>query len=330
MTLAANVKLFCTFDDPLLTDARAGAPLDVTGDPVTLAPGFYGTAARLTPGSYLSAATGLSLTNAFSIGFWLRSTRPGVALNNAGLVVPLRMSLMGISGFSYNSGTGATSLSSPKVVLWEECQPSGFNAVSCSVFGATTATVTSGSYAPGQWQHLWVVYDGPGGKLKVYLNGSAVFFPSGGAVPASLNASSAKFEVNRGVHGASFETARNRFDLDDLLVLDTAVDDTATIGRAVTLGASHLAETSLADVRESYVGAFYDDPATVQTTAATTDGSDLFSCRSDGRLMRGRRAAWRCRRAWGTDAERAALAARYGNRVAFADGVLTPTTAIRA
>ena len=331
MSYLTSVKIFSKFENSLILDEISGSPLTYTGTTPVISAGHTGNALQMATGTSLHCSNSLGITNAFTIGFWLRPTYPGLAVSTAPAITPLKQALITEANFSYNSGTQVTTASPATFMIWETCTVSGAKTLTVNVNGTSlSATAVSGTYLPNVWHYFWIVYDGTVPRLRIYVDGTLSATVSGGSVPSTLIASSAQFAINDQVIGNGYEVTRNTGLLDEVFVMNTALDDTTSISRAANLGAEYVLDSSLTAYTETYGGAVMNDPQTIQVAGAASDNTDIYLGRSDGKLLRGYRALWQSRRTWASPNETQLVVDQYGTgNVAAPNGLLRTGVMIR-
>src|ERR1035437_2548501 len=159
MPLSSHTKLLVTFDEITPTDQVSGNPLTVNGLYVST-DGRFGKALRMKSDTYYNIDALNSLTNKFTIGFWLYPTNPGVITNpNTQLTQSLKMALFNKSNQSYSSITNLTSSTSEMFSVWEETLATNQNIMKVSLNGGD-AVISSFPYSVNKFHHFWIVYDG--------------------------------------------------------------------------------------------------------------------------------------------------------------------------
>jgi hypothetical protein len=302
MSYLSDAQLFLPLDGSLI-EMTSGGSVATSGTP-TYSPAAFG------DGLNLSGFTGTidllnSLSTAFTIGFWLKPSNPGMVTNPVGgATESLKMPLLSKAAFTTNSTTGVTTASFNKFVVWEETQSDGKNVLKVQVGGFSSATLTSSPYTVDEFHHFWIVYSGSVPSLAVYidmvLDTSAT---TSGTVPATLAISTHPFGINKNIAGDRYSTAKNKGVIDDLVVFSTARTNLSDIYRAITLGANFVAGSSESKGEDVDQAIVFDDTATIQITSLFGNRGNVYAGRSDGKILKGTRILWESRRDFSNPSE---------------------------
>ena len=331
MSYVSDAEIYLPFDGSLL-DLVSGTPLITSSSP-TYVDGVFNQGIDL-ENSFTATESSLnSLTNQFTIGFWLNPVNPGMVTNTTtGLTESLKMPLFSKSAFSYSSSTGLTTPSATKFIIWEETQSNGTNLMKITVNGASSsATYISKAYTTGTFHHFWIVYNGVIPSIQVYvdltLDGGMVI----GAIPSSLPTSSYPFGINLGLAGAQYNTALNEGTLDDLVVFNSARDSVNDIYRAITFGAPYVIDSVLSLTDEIDQAVVFNDSTTIQITAMFGNRGNIYAGRSDGKILQGVRTLWESRRDFSNDDEinfMSIITRSATDNLTIGNGILNITNAI--
>jgi hypothetical protein len=330
MSYISNARIFCKFEALPLLEQISGGFLSVQGVSPVLVPGVFGQGLQLSTAEALTCTASTGITNALTVSFWLNPSNPGLAITPSSTITAMKQSLMSVSNFPYNSGTGVTSLSAATFVVWEETQDYGLNVMKIRLVGSSTNVIAaSAPYTAGAWHHFWIVYSGSLSVAKIYVDGVNSTTLTG-TLPSSLVSPTYPFQINQSVDGHAYEVFRNLGQLDELFLLNVCLDDIASIARVADLGAEYAIDTPDVVTQEAYFGAITNDPGTIQATGIASTTSEVFVGRSDGTLLRGSRNIWQLNRSFSGTSEADLLQQQYGAGVEFSGGVLTPSVAIRS
>ena len=296
MALITSSKLFLEFDDATLTEEVDSSQFLQQGDSFLLADGG-GWNMNRSAYLYLSPAV-LSLSSAFSIGFWLRPSFPGLAASGSS-TLPMRISLIDYGvGVVDSSGV---SISAPLLRLVEEATANASHRLAI-VFGDVAYKAVSETYSTEMWHHFWIVYDGS--SLLVFIDGvaSTVTVVSG-SLPASISGETGIFSLNRLAFSPAADILNNTGDLDDVCVMNAAEAKATSVQRIINQGFRSYADTTKSAIVELDWTSTVDDPVAVRTNGVYDNGSTVLSVRSDGKMMQGMPLFWTSRRRFADPAE---------------------------
>jgi hypothetical protein len=249
----------------------------------------------------------ISPTTELTIGFWLKSTHPGMVTNPGdNSTKSLKMPVLSKATFSVTTNIAVSSYT---FLVWEETQSNGKNVLKVKIKGTKNfvlaeATLTSSEYEVGEFKHYWIVYKGSTSTFDLYVD---TILDSGattsGTVPTSLSVNVSTLAVNDNISGELWEVARNKGVIDDLVIFSSAKTSGSTITRAANKGAVYVADSTYVDIEEIDNAIVFDDPGTAQISAIHVNRGRIYVARTDGKLLRGTKLLWESRREFGNNAE---------------------------
>lgn len=307
MSYAADVIFHVPFDsEPIVNSVSANFFTSIGSTPeiesAVISDGW-----KMQDDVYIQSSDTIFPTNKLTIGFYLKSTNPGVVTNpdnnaTASLKIPV------LSKATFSVSTSITTLAYT-FLIWEETQQNGKNILKVKIKGTKNAvlaeaTLTSSEYSVGEFRHYWIVYDGDALSLNLYANtiiddGSVV----SGTVPSSLSVNGSLLSINNNVTGELWEVGKNQGTIDDLVIFSSAKNNGNTIVRAANKGAIFVADAAYSDIDEIDHAIVFDDPGTAQISAVYSNQGRLYVARTDGKLLRGTKLLWESRREFGNNAE---------------------------
>jgi hypothetical protein len=332
MSYTSNTVLHLPFDGSLL-DRVSGVNMTPTdGKTPEYVTSKFDRAWQLRDDVSASIDAMNGLSTAFTIGFWLRPSYPGMVTNpTTGLTESLKMPVMSKAVFSYNSTTGETTATFNKFIVWEETQDTGRNRLRVTVNGLTSATATSNSYTPDTYHYFWIVYSGSGQFIRIYVDMTNSSSTTTGTVPSSLATSTANFMINGGLVGSRYNTVKNTGILEDVVVFNSENTSVSDMYRALNLGAIYVADSTYALYDEVDQGVVFEDSSTVQINAIYGNRGNVYVGRSDGKLLKGTRTLWESRRDFSNGGEVDSLSIitrSTTDNLLIQDGALNVTNAI--
>lgn len=329
MAYISEAFLYVPFDEEPFMQMVSSALLTDNGITPTLVDGVFEKAWQMVDTCYLETAATGSLTTSFSIGFWLKSTNPGMVTDPGTLeTLPLKMPLISKATFVVGATVTASTYT---IIIWEETQSTGGNVLKVKIKGTRSAVtvepiLTSSEYAIGSFHHFWIAYDGGSDIFRLYID--AVEDQSAtisGSIPTTLSVNAATFSLNKNVTGELYEIARNSGILDDLVILTSSVTDVQNIARVANNSAAYLIDTDYSTLEEVDCGAVFDDPGTIEVNGITRNRGYLYVGRSDGSILRGSNSLWDSRREFKNTNEMDVLTTTSkssNSSMAIQDGVL--------
>jgi hypothetical protein len=329
MAYNSNIKLYCKCETVALINEITGAGLALSTPLISsdIVPSHDRSLAwQLTSGNH--ASLGFASLTAFTVGFWLKSSHPGLGVH-AGSLVPLLMPVVAKANFSNN-----LTMTSGQFVIYEQTLNDGNNQLCCTIVGPSSSdTAYSPEYAPEQWNHFIVSY--ASGAVRMFINGVMQSVTSEfSSIPSSLASSSSSVSINEGVPGSSYDVAANTGIIDDVFVTTDTITSATVATRIFLLGPEYVYNSSLSNIQEITNISTFDDVSTISVNAILSDNSGLFIASSDGTVLRGNRNIWGTRCTFGSDSEIASLNQAYGigndsgQKYSITNGVLTTTNVV--
>ena len=295
MSLKTSVKFLAKFDLGSAVDQVSGESLSVVGlgSADVESSGGY----RMTRDQYL-LLTGISasVTNAFSLGFFLTSSNEG-RIPNGSSTLPAKVCVL---DFGVGSGSGSSFVMSQKtLIIHEECEADGLNnkmrfllhnSGGNIVYQALTPT-----YEAGKKHHFWVAYDGDATTFTIFIDGDEITSTTSGAVPSLVGLSTAAFAVNRYAFNDPLLITGDSL-ISDVVLFNTVEDSQVFVQSAINNSVDNVVDNDFSSVVEQDFGIYFSDPSPVRTNSAINDGSSIITARTDGVLSEGARLLWESRR----------------------------------
>lgn len=294
MTLA---NIYIPFDSNSLIEQQTTTLPTITGTPV-IVPSVFANGLQMNGSTSASYAISISISTGLSIGFWLKSSNPGMVTGPGFSTLPLYMPVFTRATFTYS--VGVVSASQHQFTIREETQQDGTNVLTAIFVGGTTATVSSNPYKTGEYHYFWITFDGT--ICHIWIDFVDQTASTSGTVPATLSASIAGFNINDNVAGNGYQIAKNNGIIDDLILFNS-FQSTTVMQRAASYSGNYVATSSLQFTEELDQALVFDDPTTVQINAIASNRGNVYVARSDGSLLRGVKALWDSRRNFNTAKE---------------------------
>lgn len=300
-------KFFFKFELIPPLDQISGRKMTISGDVTSypfLEDGVFGSGIKMRPQGYLIYPQSLPATfSQFSLGFWLQPVNIPPALNSlTGLFDSYHLSLLDKASFSVNNTNQTISASETDTtfVLYEECLADGNNRLKVLLHDGYSETIlVSDPYQSGVFHYFWISYHGESGRFDIRIDGllSAIEVEKGSTIPSVLQSNpTVPFHINKSAIGYSPLCKGNFGLLDELIFQTEYVSDPEIISRHINLGSEFVLDETLA-YRDEAISAFvYDDPTTINVSAAFANGSSIYVGKEDGKVLKGDRKMWRSSR----------------------------------
>ena len=270
--------------------------------------GAFGNGCRFRPQSRFSFPLEMDNGTGLTVGFWLRPNNilPTIS-SSTGLLVYYRTALMDKAEYEYSAASGLVTISNGTFSIYEECRDSNKNVLKIHLFdNDDNETVLSTSdYECDKMHHFWIVYDGNLREVKVFIDGiSRDVVVEEGSVSSSIKMSQGTyFNFNKSAVGYNTLLRTNTGLLDEVVIINEAVNDQETLGIHINLGAEFAVDETLRWRQEVYQSFGFDDPTALQIGDIYSNGSNIYVGRSDGKLFKGGRLMWEVRRDFANNEE---------------------------
>jgi len=240
----------------------------------------------------------LKVSNKMTVGFWLNPINPGQVRNpSTGSLEPLKISLFDIRQPTVNNDL--------ILLVHEQTEPDGVNNALRAILYDSSGTdfvITSSKYSVDNWHHFWLVYDGSGPSVRLFIDGIEDSLSTSGSVPASLTGGSAVIAVNRLAINPAFNVVGNQGAIDDLVVLNAADATGATIQKVINYSLDFAFDTDHMNNEEIDLGFLFSDPNAFYLTSVETDGTSILATRTDGKILEGSPLMWHSRKRFADEA----------------------------
>jgi len=232
-----------------------------------------------------SAGYNLDISNSMTMGFWLYSVNPGLAINpNNSSPTSIEMPLLDF----VDTGSAVSSI----IRLTEHTAVTGNNYLKVTIDGYSASTE---QYTPLVWHHFWIVYSAD--SLRLYVDGvENVLQEETGSYSASIPGSFLNLYVNHSLDGYAWNVAKNYGIIDDIFVFNIVNLNVSDIQRVINDGVEFLVDDVYTDSYIDKSAIYFNDPGTITITSLIDDMSYIFIGRNDGKILRGSPLLWETRR----------------------------------
>ena len=292
-----DLKLLLRFATVYLNEDVSQTPMTVLGtdtDPVIL-PDSGGYVMKndqyLFGEGVLSNGYALDINNAATMGFWLYSADPGLALNPDTCVLSsITMPLLDIvdTGSSNNSVINIT----------EHTSTTGNNYLTIT-YNENAYSASSEEYTPSEWHYFWIVMTDVSleiyvdGKKNVLQNETSILSDPSNMV--SLRVSFGDLYINNSRSGYGVNVAKNYGIIGDIFILNIANNSLTDIQRSINDGVEYVVDNDYTDSYISKYDVSFNDPETITITSMIDDMTYIFLGRNDGKILRGAPLLWETR-----------------------------------
>jgi len=321
MPLNSNTKFLMRFDDDTLIEEVSGALFNVGGSGSVVVDDGY----QMQEGQYLYKSNyAFGITTAFTLSFWFKPTKAGVAINTSNVLQDMYMPLI-LVGTGIASGSNYE-LSVERIrvrqVIEEDYR------VKVNIRLTANYTIESSvSLDPDVWHHVVLRYRGSPSLVELYIDGAQDSTPTtSGPVPANVSASTAAVWINKPSGSSGYDVLYNRGQIKDICFRNTvsSSDFAADVKKIINSGIDFIVDSSYANLAEAEYALLFDDPAAVKLTDFYSDGTSMFVARTDGKLLQGAPLLWEVRKNFANLAEDNVLK-KFGSGVEVTDGNLSIT-----
>ncbi len=289
--LISDLKLLLKFDSTALYEEVSQSNMTIVGDDQVVS--------IITNGGYLMKDNqyllgdnsfngyALSITNSFTLGFWLYPFNPGLttnlAINTAEVV---SMPLLNFNDIS--------SADNAIIKLVENTTLNGNNNLIVS-FNDDIYSASSENYEPSVWHFFWITYNGT--SLRIYIDGNRHNLQSvSGSLPSTLSGSQLDLYVNHSVDGYAYNITKNKGYIDNVFMFNTYDTSLSNMQTVINNGVDYITDDTYIDERFEGYGIYFDDPDTITVNTSIDDMSYIYLGRNDGKILRGSPLFWEVRK----------------------------------
>jgi len=264
--------------------------------------GAFGNGIRLRPNTILSLGYVPKDRRQLSLGFWWSPgwMRPAVGQND-NLPAYYRSPIVSRSNFSLDLVSGDLTAEDATFVIYEESIENELNRMYILLENPDNeqSVWVSPTYSTGQFHYMWISYDGVQGRIALYIDGieQSLTLESGSGVPSTLNVNqSVQLRINQSAVGKNSLLRKSFASIDELFVEDARQFDPLIIARHINFGSEYVYDSQLSRREKLHNGFSYDDPSAITVSAAFSNGTNIYTGRTDGQVFKGDRLLWKSRR----------------------------------
>jgi len=237
-----------------------------------------------------------SITDEYTLGFWLYPVSPGIAID------PVTGNLLSIE-MPVIAFVDGSSAEHSIIEITEHTKTSGNNSLRVSERGGYSAD--SEEYEPGKWHHFWITRNST--ELKIFVDAiENTLQDEVGTISEKVTEGLESFlytYVNHSLDGYGTAIAKNGSIIDDIFLLNVMNSSQSDIQRVINDGVLYMIDTIYTDTNVVKSDIYMEDPETITVNSMIDDLSYIFVGRNDGKILRGSPLFWETRRSFSDDEE---------------------------
>ena len=237
-----------------------------------------------------------SITEEYTLGFWLYSISPGLVVgSDTGSLLSIEMPVI-----DFVDGSSAEH---SIIEITEHTQTSGNNSLRVSERGGYSAY--SEEYDPNKWHHFWITRDS--GELKIFVDAiENTLQDETGTIGEKVTEGLDSFlytYVNHSLDGYGETIAKNGAIIDDIFLLNVKNTSQSDMQRVINNGVLYMVDTLYTDTNIIKSDVYMVDPETITINSMIDDLSYIFVGRNDGKILRGSPLFWETRKSFSDEEE---------------------------
>jgi hypothetical protein len=239
----------------------------------------------------LSNGYDTSITDEYTLGFWLYPISPGLAVDPiSGNLLSIEMPVI---VFVDNS-----SAEHSVIEITEHTQTSGNNSLRISERGGYSAF--SEEYEPDKWHHFWITRNSSG--LQIFVDSIEHTLQDESGVMNDLDSFLYTY-INHSLDGYGTAIAKNVGIIDDIFLLNVRNNSQSDMQRVINDGVLYVVEDIYTDTNIVKSDIYMNDPEMITINSMIDDLSYIFIGRNDGKIMRGSPLFWEARKSFSDNEE---------------------------
>lgn len=288
-----SLKFLLRFSENSIFEEVSQTSLSVFGDNLT--PSISTSGYLLQDDQYLSGdglssnGYNTSITDEYTLGFWLYPINPGVAIDSiTGNLLSVEMPVL--------TFVDSSSAENTIIEITEHTQTSGNNSLRVSERGDYLAF--SEEYDPNKWHHFWITRIS--GNLQIFVDGiEHTLQDEEGTMQTSVTQGLNPFlnvYINHSLDGYGVSVAKNTGIIDDIFLMNVRNRSESDIQRLINNGILYVLDDIYTTTNVVKSSVYMNDPETITINSMVDDLSYIFVGRNDGKIMRGSALFWETRR----------------------------------
>ena len=232
-----------------------------------------------------------SITDEYTIGFWLYPINTGVIVDSStGNLLSVEMPVLIFTSSDSAEGT--------VVEITEHTQISGNNSLKIS---EEDYSAFSEEYEPNKWHHFLITRNLSG--LQIFVDGKEHTLQSESGSISTLANNGLNVYVNHNLDGYAVDIAKNTGVIDDIFLLNVRNNSLVDIQRIINDGLHYVVDDVFTGSNIVKSDIYMNDSETITINSMIDDLSYIFIGRNDGKIMRGSALFWETRRSFSDSEE---------------------------
>ena len=245
---------------------------------------------------FLSNGYNSSITEEYTLGFWLYSISPGLAIDSiTGNLLSIEMPVI-----VFVDGSSAEHTI---IEITEHTQTSGNNSLRILERGGYSAF--SEEYEPNKWHHFWITRNS--GGLQIFIDSvEQTLQDESGTISTKVTDGLNMFlytYINHSLDGYGEAVAKNMGVIDDIFLLNVKNNIPSDMQRVVNDGVLYVVDDIFTNTNIVKSDIFMNDPEMITDNSMVYDLSYIFVGRNDGKIMRGSPLFWEARKSFSDNEE---------------------------
>ena len=245
---------------------------------------------------YSSNGYNTSITEEYTLGFWLYPVSPGLVLNS--VTGNLDSIEMPVITFVDNSSSEHSIIE-----ITEHTQTSGNNSLKVEERGGYSAF--SEEYEPNKWHHFWITRNS--GSLQIFIDAiENTLQNESGTIATKVTEGLDTFlytYINHSLDGYGETVAKNGGTIDDIFLLNVRNRSQSDMQRVINNGVLYVINNIYNSTNIVKSDIYINDPEMITINSMIDDLSYIFVGRNDGKILRGSPLFWETRRSFSDNEE---------------------------
>ena len=295
-----SLKFLLRFSNTTIVEEVSQTSLDVLGDDLTASTSTSGYVMQddqhLFGDGISSNGYNTSITEEYTLGFWLLPISPGLAIDSVtGDLLSIEMPVI---VFTDNS-----SAEHSIIEITEHTQTSGNNSLKVSERGGYSAF--SEEYEPNKWHQFWITRNS--GTLQIFVDSiEHTLQDESGTIATKVTEGLDSFlntHINNSLDGYGETVAKNGGVIDDIFLLNVRNNSQSDMQRVINDGVLYVVDDIFTSTNVVKSHVYMNELDVITINSMMVDLRYIFIGRNDGKIMRGSPLFWETRKSFSDDEE---------------------------
>lgn len=290
-----SLKFLLRFSETTMVEEVSQISLVALGDNITVSTSTSGYVMQndqyLFGDGISSNGYNTSITEDYTLGFWLYPISPGLVIDSAsGNVLSIEMPvLVFVDGSSAERSI---------IEITEHTQTSGNNSLRVLERGGYSAF--SEEYESNKWHHFWITRNS--NELKIFVDTiENTLQNESGIISSEVVEDANSFlyvYINHSLDGYGETVAKNGGVIDDIFLLNVRNNSQSDMQRVINDGVHYVVDDIYTSTNIVKSDNHMNDPEMITVNSMIDDLSYIFIGRNDGKIMRGSPLFWETRKSF--------------------------------